>query len=229
MAGSLREIGIGAAIGREILAQNYACLSKEDDSILARTLEYFKNNTEDTLRLEYLRNDMLKSLLGNYFDKDPPEKIKQQIEAFTDHYLGDPRGNPRWRGVEEHIAQVVVRWKIGVTLRAFFALLDHVASQDETHARHWQARKEFWQDYLERGKITGAWVVLGKKHLYNRDFFNMGNLEFGEFSSHTGIKSSHCAIIMQINNFILTEWSHVGGLRIWEEGDKRAPKLYQDE
>ena len=227
IAGSLREAGIGAAVGKEILAQNEACLGNNDDSLLKRTLAYFSNETENTLRLEYLRNNILKSLLDNYRNQDPPAKIKQAIEDFTDKYLGDPRANPRWRGVEEEIIQVVARWKIGVTLRAFFALLDYVARTDDTHDRHWQERKEFWQGYLDQGKITGAWVVLGRTYLNNHDFLNTDNLKFGKFSNQVGIQRSHCAIIMQINGYMLTEWSHVGALRIWRKGDKYVPKLYK--
>ena len=228
IAGALREADISAAVGNEILAQNYSCLSNNDDSMLAITLAYFSNDTENTLRLEYLRNDILKSLLENYIHQDPPAKIKKAIEGFTNNYLGDPRANPRWRGVKDEIVQVVVRWKVGVTLEAFFALLDHVAHTDSTHDRHWQARKEFWQGYLDRGKITAAWVVLGKTYLNDRKFLNADNLKFGEFSAQVGIKRSHCAIIMQISGHTITEWSHVGALRIWEGDDKRAPQLYQD-
>ena len=228
IAGSLREGDIGEAIGDYILVQNFYCLGDNDDSLLKRTFEYFSNDAENTLRLAHLRNDLLKSLLGNYLDQDPPAKIKQAIENFTDKYLGDPRGNPKWRGVEAEIMQVVLRWKISVTLRAFFALLDYVARNDDTHDRHWQARKEFWQGYLDQGKITGAWVVLGRACLNNYDFLNIGNLKFGKFSNHKGIQSSHCAIIMQINGRTLTEWSHVGGLRIWERNDEHAPQLYRE-
>ena len=228
VAGSLREADIGAAVGTEILKQNDICLRRNDDSMLAITFAYFSDDKEDSLRLEYMRSDLLTSLLENYVDQDPPAKIKQALEAFIDRYLGDPRANPKWHGVEERIKQVVSRWKVAVTLRAFFALLDHVASQDSTHARHWQARKKFWQGYLDRKKITGAWVVLGRQYFYNHEFLNVGDLKFGEFSSTKGIQSSHCAIIMQIKGRTLTEWSHVGGLRIWEKDDERAPQLYRD-
>ncbi len=230
IVGSLREAELSAVVGRKILAQNSKRLRNEDDSMLARTFEYFKNATTDDhkLRLEYMRNDMLKSLLGNYFEKEPSEKIKEQLEAFTDRYLGDPRADPRWHGVEENIRRVVVRWKVGLTLKTFFKLLDHAARLDKTHDRHWQARKKFWQDYLDRGKITGAWVVLGKNYLDNHNVLLADNLKFAKFLNSTGIKNSHCAIIMRVNNSVLTEWSHVGGLRIWKAGDERAPQLYQD-
>ena len=230
IAGSLREAEISAAVGVEILARNRDCLQDGDDSMLARALEYFKNdaNAEPTLRFKDRLNDILTSLLGNYLKQDPPANIKKQIEDFTDKYLGDPRANPKWSGVDEEIKQVVVRWKIGVTLRAFFELLDYVARFDPTHDRHWRERKEFWQGYLDKGKITGAWVVLGRKYFDHHDFLNVGNLKFGKFSKQVGIQSSHCAIIMQINNFVLTEWSHVGGLRIWKADNRRAPQLYQD-
>lgn len=228
IAGASREAGIGAVVGKEILAQNYTCLSSNDNSMLAKTFAYFSNATEDTLRLEYLRNELLKSLLGNYLEQDPPAKIKQDIEEFIDRFVGDPRANPNWTGVEERIAQVVMRWKIGVTLKSFFALLDHVARTDSTHDRHWQARKQFWQDYLDRGKIKGAWVVLGKKYFDNQSFFSAGNLKFGKFIAYTGIQSSHCAIIMQVNDGTLTEWSHSGALRIWRKDEEGAPKMYQD-
>lgn len=230
IAGSLREAEISAAVGKELLACNRACLQHEDDSMLARTLEYFQNDTndtDDTLRLNYMRNDLLTSLLENYLEQDPPANIKQQIETFTDRYLGDPRANPKWHGVKEEIRNIVARWKVGVTLGAFFALLDDVAQHDDTHDRHWRARKEFWQGYLDADKITGAWVVLGIEYFYHHHFLDE-KLKFAKFSTQAGIQSSHCAIIMQINNYVLTEWSHVGGLRIWEADDRRAPKLYQD-
>ena len=220
---TLRGGELGAAIGKTILAKNFSRLTHNDNSLLARTIDYFSDEQE--LRLPYLLNDILQSLLGNYLDNDPPDDTRTDIEKFTDTHLGDPRISPKWHGVREKLRRVVERWKVGVTLQAFFALLDHVARNDATHDRHWQARKKFWQGYLDRREITAAWLVLGKRYLHNRDFFPAGDIAYGQFSTHAGIETSHCAIIMRIKGYVLSEWSHSGALRIWEDNDRRCPQF----
>ena len=116
-----------------------------------------------------------------------------------------------------------------VTIEVFFQLLNKIAKDNPIHDSHWQARREFWRDYLANGQVEDAWIVLGKKYLYNIDSLPPAakQLSYGTFINNQTITGRHCAIIMKIKNLIVVEFSHNGALRIWLITNRHAPRLHQ--
>lgn len=225
----LRESGITEDVGIKILAQCKRSLAHGNELTLNRTFEYFINPTQkNKLYHDYLLNEIIDALLGNYTFADPGSSIKEKISRFIDQYFGDPRGNPRWNTVPIEQRKVIIRWKVGVTLSAFFKLLDDVAKEDDLHAKHWKMRKAFWKDLLENENITQAWIVLGSKYLERKDLYLKDDLGFAKFSTHDGIERSHCAIILEVSGYIITEWSHNGATRVFDHDDKSAPSFYEN-
>ncbi len=224
---------LGEAIAMEILKKNQIEMQNNHFKYLERTLNYFKNKEANQLRLERLSSDLLDYLLRPFIERDPQLDVKNKLSQFIDTYFGDPRVDPRWGNfiLKDEIKQVVLRWKTALTLKAFFKLLDHVAQTDPTHDRHWESRRNFWNDFLDRQEILESWLILGKTHIkvLNKWSNKKEKLEYATFLNSTGIQNTHSAIIMKIRNFILVEWSHSGALRIYKDTDKRKPKLYKKE
>jgi hypothetical protein len=226
----LRESDICESVGLLILKQCKVELSKLNSAVLDRALEYFINpNVNNKLYHEYLMNEIVHALLVNFVKQDPDTLIKEKISRFLDVYFGDPRGNPRWNTIPIEERKVVIRWKVGVTLSAFFKLLDDVAREDTVHEKHWKLRKLFWKELLDNDLITQAWIVLGSRYLTRKSLFLKEGVSHAIFSSHEGIETSHCAIILEVNNFIVSEWSHNGATRIFKSNNRNAPLFYENE
>ena len=229
---SLQEGGLGASVGKKLLRLNLKNMKKKKKkkklSTLDRTLEYFVKDKDDKkLRLNYLHDEILEYLLSCFIEKDPPDEIKQKLASFIDDYFGDPRGNSRWNTVKDEIRRIPIRWKVGVTLDLFFKLLADMADKDETHKRHWKRRKDFWETLLKQGEIHEAWIVLGRG--YSSNIINQyltEEVNYATFSSSSGDRN-HCAILLKIRGYTIAEWSHNGATRIYEAGDQRAPRFYE--
>ena len=116
-----------------------------------------------------------------------------------------------------------------VTIEVFFELLNKIAKDDPIHDHHWRQRRDFWYEYLVNGQVEDAWMVLGKKYLYDRNSLppEAKQLGYGSFINNQGITNRHCAIIMKIKNLIVVEFSHNGALRIWRTSNRYAPRLRQ--
>lgn len=224
----LQEGSLGEAIAKSLLAENFKKMTNNDYSLLDRTLEYFVKNDEESIRLDHLHDTIIESLLGPFLTKEPESLIKEKLTKFIDTYFGDPRGNPRWHTVDHEIKKIPIKWKVGVTLSAFFKLLDDVALENEVHAKHWPMRKAFWKELLDNGEILEAWIILGKRYLEVHDSYLEDNLHFGVFSTHKNIQPNHCAIIVKVREYTISEWSHNGATRVYFNNDERAPELYLD-
>ena len=114
-----------------------------------------------------------------------------------------------------------------VTIEVFFQLLNRIAKDNPIHDRHWQQRREFWRAYLVDDQVEDAWMILGKKYLFNIDTLppEARQLGYGSFINNQTITTSHCAMIMKIKNLIIVEFSHSGALRIWRVTNRHAPQL----
>ena len=141
-------------------------------------------------------------------------------------HLSDPRISMRggWMGISEQIRHVMFRWLVGLELRDFFRLLDETALD-----RHWRYRKAFWSAYLDQDYISDAWVTLGPEaaKIAHRKLEG-GNKGAGMLWGN-GVKANHSVLIMRIDSITIAEWSHNGTCRFWLDGNKHAPKLYQED
>lgn len=225
----LQEGELGEEVGKELLQSNREKMSDNDFSALDRTLEYFiKDNDNKVIRLSHLHDYIIESLLCCFIENDPNKEVKEKLSGFIDAFFGDPRGNPKWGTVRDDIKGILLRWKVGVTLSVFFKLLDDVAHENQTHARHWPRRKAFWKGLLDRGEIYEAWIVLGKRYLEIKEKYLADDINFAKFSSNKNIEENHCAIILRIRGYVVAEWSHNGATRVYNSRNSRAPRFYQE-
>lgn len=221
---------LGEEVFKSILTLNKANLISRDFSKIGTVFNVLQNDDTKGNKQLVCKNifpEIAESFLVPFIDQDPPEEFKKRIDEFLTHHFGDPRGDARWNSVDSEAKKVLMRWKVGVTLGAFFKLLDYVAANDKQHDRHWEARRNFWNSYLVKGEILEAWIILGPKYLPIAKKILDQNLTFATFVSASGISSSHSAIIMRIRDKILVEWSHSGALRIWSQNSGRKPTFYE--
>ena len=123
---------------------------------------------------------------------------------------------------------IFLKWKIGETLKDFFALLSYTAKQAPDADRMWSYRKEFIEAYWKEGHIRDAWIVLGKAAYKNRlkflreDFDNYGKIIKGN--------PIHSVLLFQIGDLVLSEWNYNGKVRLWNSSlNKYFPQFYKTE
>ena len=147
----------------------------------------------------------------------------EEIKRFFHKYAGDYH-NCQLPEVKQSRQQ-----ETKVTIEMFFELLNKIAKDNPTHDRHWRQRRDFWRDYLANGQVEDAWMVLGKKYLYDLNSLppEAKQLGYGSFINNQTITNRHCAIIMKMKNLIVVEFSHSGALRIWRIINRHAPQLRQ--
>ncbi|MFP5492535.1 MAG: EH signature domain-containing protein [Bacteriovoracia bacterium] len=166
------------------------------------------------------------TLLSPFLNNDPSEDIKSKLIVFFDTYFGDPRTkNELWLKIDPGLKKVILRWKVGLTLKAFFGIIEYAAKTDKDADRMWKYRKIFWNAYLEEKHIVEAWVLLGTVAYEGRNNYIEKGIPFGRVK---GGQPNHSAILMKIGSLTICEWSHSGAIRIWEEGNPKAPSLYND-
>lgn len=125
---------------------------------------------------------------------------------------------------------MVLGWLVEDTLDDFFQLLEYTSQGDEVASRHWRFRKAFWSAYLRAGLIQDAWVVLAHEvDEEARHRLNMDRKGYGRFVRGGGFQKNHAVLIMRIGHLVITEWSHSGKFRVWNEGQTgtEPPWFYQ--
>lgn len=227
------EVGIsgdlaGTGIGKQViilLSRNIeADLIIHDTQWLDKYLSYVASS--EKLVASDTSQHLATALLRPFKAKDPTSEVRDKLIKFFDKYFGDPRSKTeRWSFVDQELKQVLLRWKVGLTLKAFFGIIEYAAKTDPQADRMWRFRKKFWNAYLENNNITEAWVLLGSLAYSKRDVFLEKDVLFGRLS---GGQANHSAILIKIGSLTICEWSHSGSVRIWRDGNKALPILYKD-
>lgn len=195
--------------------------SRPNQTRLARFLEWLESDGE--LRFETLRVETARTLLEPFLDKHPEADTELLLREFFLRCLGDPRlpRSPGWAGVPLQVRHVLMRWLVKLALEDFFRLLDKTALD-----RHWRYRKSFWMAYFQRELIADAWVVLGKHaSQMAQQSFEQGELATGRLRA--GVQSDQSVLLLRLPGMTVAEWSHNGTCRIWLDGNREAPKMYQ--
>jgi hypothetical protein len=198
-------------------------LAKPPHDRITRSLEWLE--CDQKLRLPELRMEVATALLSPFRERNPEPRVQELLQSFLLRTIGDPRPQrQKWQGVPDEIRNILLRWLVAGSLEDFFRVLDETA-QDS----HWKYRKAFWSAYLRREVIADAWVVLGPAAatIVRKEFESpagAAKLRMGD-----GTQSSHSVLLMRIGNLTIAEWSHNGKCRIWKEGNRKAPKLYETE
>lgn len=211
----------------EILENN---ITEENYNVIYRIIQWSENENHE-LRFPSSKNNLIEALLLPWLDINPNELLQHKIENFLLNYFGDPRINrSEWLGVNDDAVSVIRRWLTGSTLQRYFKILDRNAKRyPENERRHWRYRKAFWWAYFTHKHLNEAWFAFAPYAQYLADqVLDPDERVYGRLVGG-GHQRNHAALIMQIENLIITEWSHNGKCRIWTQENENAPKLYQKE
>ncbi len=191
--------------------------------LISECLDFFIEK-DDSFKYPLLRVQLAQGLLTSYSRHQASSRIKKLLTDFFLQQYGDPRtSTEQWHGVHSLALDVIKGWMVENTMNDFFNLLSHVAKTDSTADKHWRYRKRFWNAYLKKGHIQEAWVALGTRAYAEANSFLQGGRN--TYATLSGAQPHHSALIMVINGVMITEWSHVGSYRLWDNSNKR-PKLY---
>ena len=128
------------------------------------------------------------------------------IEIFY-RQLGDPRfGNSRfnWNNVSQKSKDIFCHWLSEKDLEIFFKLIKQTAVDSM-----WRYREKFWRAYLPHIVNTKIFLGATARQLAARleDVkLNHGNLQSAD--------DTHSVFVFQIGQYIFSEWSHNGKLRV---------------
>ena len=197
------------------------------------TLAYVKRMCEwamhdigqPTQRLRYplCRDEFAYSLLSPWFDRNPPQDVKNALLSELLRTLGDPRHNHAgWLGVRREAIETASRWLTSRTMDAFFEILRHTEDDIGPY------RRRFWEAYFHAGHILEAWIALGEQAVTELQKIDpTGELSYAKILGK--IAPNQCVLMLRMGNILFCDWSHQGRLRAIAHNAKQAPKLYQNE
>jgi hypothetical protein len=176
--------------------------------------------------------DFAAALLSPWAGREPPPAHKRLLVDSVLDYAGDPRiRETRWRPVRqarEDAYRVIVQWLTKASVEQFF---DIVSETMRDRPDMWAQRRKFWTSYLKADLISAAWVAFGSAGANRADQAaartgDKGLTMFGRLASGGGRTAEHAALIMQIGDLTVVEWSHNGSWNIWTRDAKRKPILF---
>lgn len=181
--------------------------------------------------------DFVKASLVPWEVVEPSEAHKSALLEMLEHFGGgDPRAHPeRWRAVMDTAPgayAVLMRWLTRVSVLQFLDVVDRLMPDHEAKLM-WAYRRAFWTSYLlsdgSSPGIDAAWVAFGKEgaRLAKRAASESGDKSFSAFGKQNDKSSDHAALILQIGDLTIVDWSHNAKYQVWRRGDKGAPKLFQ--
>lgn len=176
---------------------------------------------------------VVRALLRPWRQSAPPEGLRRRIQRFVVTRVGDPRGSEApWtqlarqlasRGFSaetDDLAVIIRRWLVKDTFDLFFRLVGRTTDDPG----QWKRRDGFWRRYLESDLVTNAWFILGDdaKRASRADG---GQLDAagGHGELQSGAMSDQSALLMQIGDLTIAEWSSNGSCCFWRPGAERAP------
>jgi hypothetical protein len=183
--------------------------------------------TSDGIRFSTHLSMYARALLSPYLSQQPDDKTLSVIEPFLLEYFGDPRMNPgRWASVPEDLVGVMKRWLAKASIELLLKVVDK--SNDTVQ---WEERHAFWSHYFDLGLITDAWVALGRDAaLVARRLVRQGVLhgasDYGVIDRGS-VQPDHSVLIFRLQDFVISEWTHSGKVRIYDAANKHSPKFYQ--
>lgn len=176
-----------------------------------------------TQRLRYplCRDEFAYSLLSPWFDRNPPQDVKNVLLSELLRTLGDPRHNHAgWLGVRREAIETASRWLTSRTMDAFFEILRHTDDDIGPY------RRRFWEAYFHAGHILEAWIALGEQAVEQLQKIDpAGELSYAKILGK--IAPNQCVLMLRMGNLLFCDWSHQGRLRAISATAKQAPKLYQ--
>jgi hypothetical protein len=131
------------------------------------------------------------------------------VEVFYKN-LGDPRFGRmayKWNSISEESRKIFLQWLAENDLDLFFRIIEQTSVD-----RMWSYRKNFWKAYLPH--ISNTWVFLGKDAQYAAKKIGDKSMRYGKLFKG---ESKQSVLVFQIGDYIFTEWSHNGKLRVYHQ------------
>jgi hypothetical protein len=200
-----------------------------DKRALTRYLEFATNDEGSNLRFVEQRTQFASTLLLPFEINNPPRDIQELLQKFFLQQFGDPRTEPaRWVGVPDNVRAVLRRWLVAETFEDFFRIVNLSQQLDPDADRQWKYRRAFWRAYFNKGVISDAWLVLGPDiQRVAASYLQIDPGMHATLKRGGGVRASHSVLILKIGNYMMTEWSHMGMWRMWNETSKSCPVLYR--
>ena len=172
------------------------------------------------------RLEIASAFLRPFVDQPPGAETKNRLRPFFVRHFGHPNlrsGKHRWSGVPEDIRRVVIRWLVERVLDQFFLLIKETALD-----RHWRYREAFWRAYVRQDLIDHIWFLLGPRAANQLRQMSRNEDVTETTGSLQGAGGDQSVLILRMPGVTIAEWSHNGKCRFWLDGNRKAPKLYQD-
>ncbi len=173
-----------------------------------------------------MRTEVAAAMLRPFVERTPEQATKERLQPFFLRHFRDPRlgaGKHRWSGVPDEIRRVVIRWLVERTLEQFFLLVKETALD-----RHWRYREAFWRAFHEHGLIDDIWFILGRNAKDMLRKMNTTKDETETTADLRGGQGDQSVLLLRMPGVTIAEWSHNGSCRIWLDGNRYAPELYQE-
>lgn len=195
--------------------------------------------SDDAGKFAYQRAwpDFVEASLLPWEVTEPSEAHKsaliEMLERFGD---GDPRTKPaRWRTVMDRAPgayAVLMRWLTRASVLQFLDIVDRLMPDPEAKLM-WAYRRAFWMSYLlgdgSAPSIDAAWVAFGDDgaRMANRAARESGDNSFAAYGRQYDKSGQHAALILQMGDLTIVDWSHTAKYQVWKRGDKRIPELFK--
>lgn len=169
---------------------------------------------------------------------EPSEAHKSALLEMLERFGGgDPRANPqRWRTIMNDAPgaySVLMRWLTRASVLQFLDIVDRLMPG---HAEKlmWSYRRAFWTSYLlsdgSAPGIDAAWVAFGDDgaRLATQAASDSGDKSFSAFGRHNDKTAQHAALILQMGDLTIVDWSHSAKYQVWRRGEKGTPELFKE-
>lgn len=153
-------------------------------------------------------------------DQQKDEEIISQTLELLHTLIGDPRLYPaRWAEIDSNVLQTVEWWLTQRTLETFFEVFK---LQNAIKPQMVASREAFWRGYMEKKKISCAWLVTGLNGISIAA--QLLGKSFGKFADGAG--PDHLGLMLQIGGYVILELNQNGSTLFWRVGDSQMPKFF---
>lgn len=168
---------------------------------------------------------------------EPSEAHKSALLEMLQRFGGgDPRAKPgRWRAVMDNAPgayAVLMRWLTRASVLQFLDIVDRLMP-DPAAKKMWDYRRAFWMSYLlsdgSTPGIDAAWVAFGSQgaRLAKKAAKESGDASFAAFGEQNDKSPQHAALILQMGDLTIVDWSHSAKYQVWKRGEKGEPELFK--
>jgi hypothetical protein len=181
--------------------------------------------------------DFVEASLSPWQIDEPSEAHKSALLKMLERFGGgDPRAVPaKWRTVMDQTPgayAVLMRWLTRASVLQFLDIVDRLMP-DQASRLMWAYRRAFWMSYLlSDGSVPGidaAWVAFGDvgARLAKQIAQQTGDNSFKAFGRQYDKSGQHAALILQMGDLTIVDWSHSAKYQVWRRGDKGTPTLFK--